>query len=326
MDTHVIGSPDGLQVEVLEYGATVHRVLVPTSAGPRNVVLGNRSLEEYAASTAYFGATVGRYANRIADGRFELDGTELTLGRNENGNTLHGGPEGFDSRVWSVESASADALTLALVSPDGDQGFPGRLEVTVTYTVTGETVRIELSAGTDAPTVVNLTNHSYFNLDGEGSGSVEDHLLQVEADEFTPTDERLIPTGELAPVDGTPLDLRHPTRIGDAVRRDHPQLRRARGIDHNFVVRGSGLRQVATVRGRDLGLVLSSDAPGVQVYTGNFLDGTVAGTGGSLYRQGDGLALEPQAFPDSPHQPAFGSVVLRPGESYRRTILWQLGD
>jgi aldose 1-epimerase len=326
MDTHVVGSRDGLRLEILEYGATVHRLLVPSSSGPRNVVLGHASVEEYAASTAYFGATVGRYANRIAEGRFTLDGTEHVLDRNENGNTLHGGPEGFDSRIWSVGSRSEEAVTLTLHSPEGDQGFPGAVDATVTYTVSGDEVRIDLAAGTDRPTVVSLTNHSYFNLAGEGEGSVDDHLLQVHADHYTPTDGRLIPTGELAPVDGTPLDLREPTRIGDAVRRDHPQLRMAQGIDHNFAVRGSGLREVATVRAAGLRLEVSSDAPGVQVYTGNFLDGTAAGTTGSLYRQGDGLALEPQAFPDSPNQPAFDSVVLRPDQTYRRTIVWRIGS
>jgi aldose 1-epimerase len=326
MDRLVLGSQDGLQLEILEHGATVHRLLVPTTSGPRNIVLGHASIEEYAASTAYFGATVGRYANRIADGRFTLEGTEYTLGENENGNTLHGGPEGFDSRAWTVGSLTGDAATLTLHSPDGDQGFPGGLDATATYTVSGDEIDIDLSATADRPTVVNLTNHSYFNLAGEGTGSVDDHLLQVDADHYTPTDGRLIPTGELAQVDGTPLDLREPTRIGDAVRRDHPQLRMARGIDHNLVVRGSGLRQFATVRAAGLTLVVSSDAPAVQVYTGNFLDGTASGTGGSLYRQGDGLALEPQAYPDSPNQPAFGSVLLSPGETYRRRIVWRFGD
>lgn len=326
MDVHALGSPDELRLEVLDYGATVHRLLVPTSGGPRNVVLGHASVAEYAASTAYFGATVGRYTNRIADGRFVLDGTEYTLQRNENSNTLHGGPEGFDSRVWTVASRTQTALTLTLHSPDGDQGFPGALDASVTYTVSGAEVRIDLEARTDRPTVVSLTNHSYFNLAGEGSGSVDDHLLQVNADHYTPTNQALIPTGELAPVDGTPLDLRQPTRIGDAVRCDHPALRAARGIDHNFAVRGTGLREVARVRAAGLRLEVASDAPGVQVYTGNFLDGTAAGTTGSLYRQGDGLALEPQAFPDSPNQPSFGSVTLRPEETYRRTIVWRVGS
>jgi aldose 1-epimerase len=324
MDRLVLGSRDDLQLEILEYGATVHRMLVPTSSGPRNVVLGHASVADYAASTAYFGATVGRYANRIADGRFALDGVTQILGRNENGNTLHGGPEGFDRRTWSVEEATDDTVTLSLHSPDRDQGFPGALDARVTYTVSGQQVSIDLSATTDRPTVVNLTNHTYFNLAGEASGSVDDHLLQVDADYYTPTDGRQLPTGEIAPVEGTPLDLRGPTRIGDAIRTNHPQVREARGVDHNLVVRGTGLRRCATVWGAGLTLEVSSDAPGLQVYTGNFLDGTAGGTSGSLYRQGDGLALEPQAFPDSPNQPAFGSVVLAPGETYRRGIVWRL--
>lgn len=323
MRTHVLGPPDGLRLELVEYGAAVHRLLVPTPAGPRNVVLGHATLEEYVAGTAFLGATIGRCANRIAGGSLELDGSTYALDVNENGNTLHGGTQGFDTRDWRLESLTATAATLSLVSPDGDQGFPGTVTAQVTYTVSGDGVRIELTATTDAPTPVNLTNHAYFQLDGEGTGTVDDHLLTVHADHYTPTDERLVPTGEVAAVDGTPFDLRSPTRIGDAVRRGHPQLLTARGIDHNLVVRGEGLREVATVRTEDLALTVSSDAPGVQVYTGNFLDGRVAGTSGRVYRQGDGLALEPQAFPDTPHRPEFGSVTLRPGETYRRTIDWR---
>jgi aldose 1-epimerase len=323
VQTHVLGVSGGLRVELMEYGATVHRLVVPTSTGPRNVVLGHPSQADYVAGTSYFGATIGRYANRIADGNLEIDGTAYQLDVNENGNTLHGGPSGFDARDWTVETVTGTSATLSLVSPDGDQGFPGTLSASVTYTVSEDEVLIELSATTDAPTVVNLTNHSYFNLDGEGSGPVENHLLTVHADRYTPAGERLLPTGDLAPVDGTPLDLRTPTRIGEAVRRGHPQLAAARGIDHNLVPRGDGLREVARVSTTDLELAVSSDAPGLQVYTGNFLDGTVPGTGGGLYRQGDGLALEPQVFPDTPNHPEFGTAVLRPGETYRRTIGWR---
>ena len=322
MQTHVIGSADGVQVELLEFGATVHRLLVPTPAGPRNVVLGHRTIEEYVAGSWFLGATIGRFANRIAGGQLELDGTAYTLDANENGNTLHGGPAGFDTREWTLESLTDASATLSLVSEDGDQGFPGTVTAAVTYTVSADAVDIELTATTDAPTPVSLTNHSYFNLDGEGAGSVDDHQLTVLADHYTPTDEQQVPTGEVAPVAGTPFDLRTPTRIGAAVRLSHPQLRVARGIDHNLVVRGTGLREAAVLRTTDLALTVSADAPGLQVYTGNFLDGSAAGPSGRTYRQGDGLALEPQAFPDAPHRTEFVSATLRPGETFRRSIRW----
>jgi aldose 1-epimerase len=323
VETHLIGPADGLRVELLAYGATVHRLLVPTPAGPRNVVLGHRTREEYVAGTAFLGATVGRFANRIAGGRFDLDGSTYTLAANENGSTLHGGPAGFDTRDWTLAALERDSATFTLVSADGDQGFPGTVRASATYTVDGSAVEVELTATTDAPTPVSLTQHAYFHLDGEGSGSVDDHTLSVHADHYTPTDARLVPTGELAAVDGTPFDLRVATRLGDAVRSGHAQLLAARGIDHNLVLRGSGMREAATLRTRDLALTLSTDAPGLQVYTGNFLDGTVAGTAGRVYRQGDGLALEPQAFPDTPNQPGFGDATLRPGETYRRAISWR---
>lgn len=315
---------EGLRLEVITYGAAVHRLLVPTATGRRNVVLGYATLADYAASSTFFGATIGRYANRVAGGRFGLDGEQHALDLNENGNTLHGGSGGFDTREWTVESHTDTSVTMSLVSPEGDQGFPGEVTARVTYTVTSDEVHIDLAATTDRATLVNLTNHSYFNLDGEGSGSVDDHRLMVNADHYTPTDDLLIPTGEIAAVDGTPLDLRTPTRIGSAVRLPHAALRAARGIDHNLVVRGDGLRAMATVASSDLRLTVSSDAPGVQVYTGNFLTGVDTGTSGRPYRQGDGLALEPQAFPDTPNQPGFGSAVLRPGDRYQRRIVWRL--
>jgi aldose 1-epimerase len=322
VETHLIGRADGLRVEMLAHGATVHRLLVPTPSGPRNVVLGHRTREEYVAGTAFLGATVGRFANRIAGGRFELDGSTYALEVNENGNTLHGGPAGFDTRDWTLASIDEDSVTFTLVSPDGDQGFPGTVRAGATYTVDGSAVEIELTATTDAPTPVSLTQHSYFQLDGEGAGSVDDHTLTVQADRYTPTDEQLVPTGELAAVDGTPFDLRTATRLGDAVRAEHPQLLAARGIDHNLVLSGSGMREVATLRARDLSMTLSTDAPGLQVYTGNFLDGTVVGPAGRVYRQGDGIALEPQVFPDTPNRPVFGDATLRPGETYRRRVRW----
>ncbi|NUR06419.1 MAG: galactose mutarotase [Nocardioidaceae bacterium] len=323
MDTHVVGPADGLHLEVLELGAAVHRLWVPTATGPRNVVLGHRTLEEYAAGSAYHGATIGRVANRLAGGCIDVDGTTYTLDVNDGDHTLHGGSGGFHARTWTVGSATRDELVLSLESPSGDQGFPGNVRATATYTVVGDEVRIDLTAVTDAPTPVSLTNHSYLNLDGEGAGPVDDHRLSVRASRITESTPELVPTGAFLDVDGTPFDLRRPVRVGDVVRADHPQVLAARGLDHNFVLDGEGLRDIATVETSDLAMTLTSDAPGLQVYSGNFLDGSDVGTGGRVYRQGDGLALEPQDFPDTPHHPAFGSVLLAPGDTFRRTIVWR---
>jgi aldose 1-epimerase len=321
-----LGGEPGPQLEVLDLGATTHRLVVTGGDGVRrNVVLGHPTAAHYLASTAYLGAIVGRYANRIAAGSFSLDGRAVQLAVNDRGNTLHGGPDGFDRRIWTVVDGDDDRVDLRLESPDGDQGFPGGVVAEVRYTVLPDGVRIELSATADAPTVVNLTNHSYFNLAGEGSGTAEDHLLQLPADQYLPVDATGIPLDGPAPVDGTPFDLRTPTRVADAVRRDHPQLRDARGIDHNVVPAGTGFRLVATVSEPTTrtALDLLSDQPGLQVYTGNFLDGSELGTSGSLYRQGDGIALEPQLFPDSPNHPSFASPVLRPGERYTAVSQWR---
>ncbi len=323
-----LGAAPGPVVEVLTLGATLHRVVVACGDGQRrNVVLGHPDVEERLASGDYLGSTIGRYANRIAGGRFVLDGREVEVGTHDRGHSLHGGPDGFDRRVWDVVSHSADEVVLSLVSPDGDQGFPGTVTATATYRVDGDTVSVEMTATTDAATVVNLTNHAYLNLDGEGAGTVDDHELVVEADEVTPVDATGIPLGGHTPVVGTPFDLRSPTRIGDAVRADHPQVLDARGIDHNYVVRGSGLRRAAALSSARTAtrVELWTDQPGLQVYTGNFLDGTRLGTSGGRYRQGDGVALEPQLFPDSPNRPEWPSAVLRPGETYRSRVEWRFG-
>lgn len=317
-----------LRLELAEYGATVLRLVVDDARGhPRNVVLGHSGLEEYAASTAYLGCVVGRYANRIAGGRFALDGRTVELGANQGGHTLHGGPDGFHRRVWSTTARSEASVTFSLVSPDGDQGFPGTLRAEVRYTVGDGEVGIDYEAVTDAPTVVSLTNHAYFHLDGEGSGAVDDHRLAVAADRFTPTDARGLPTGAIEAVDGTAVDLREERRVGDVVRSADPVIGLVRGLDHNFAIRGRGLRHAATLRSPRSGISLrvESDRPGLQVYTGNFLDGTLVGTSGRRYRQGDGIALESQAFPDAPNQPAFPSAVLRPGAVYRSRTVWRLG-
>ena len=323
-----IGAAPGPAVEVLTLGATVHRLEVTGGDGVRrNVVLGHPDVEERLASDAYIGAAIGRYANRIASGRFPLAGREVQVGVHDRGNSLHGGPDGFDRRLWDVVAHDADSVELALVSPDGDQGFPGEVAVSVTYRVEGDTVSVAMTATTDATTVVNLTQHAYLNLDGEGAGTIDAHELVVEADEFTPVDATGIPLGDHAPVAGTPFDLRQPTALGPAIRAEHPQVSDARGIDHNYVVRGTGLRRHAVLSsGRtSTRLELWSDQPGVQVYTGNFLDGSRRSTTGARYRQGDGIALEPQLFPDSPNRPAWPSAVLEPGDTYRFRMEWRFG-
>jgi aldose 1-epimerase len=313
-------------VEVLTLGATVHRLDVTCGDQVRrNVVLGHADASTRLASGDYIGGTIGRYANRIAAGRFSLDGQEVVVGTHDRGNSLHGGPDGFDRRLWDVVSHDRDEVVLELVSPDGDQGFPGTVTVRVTYRVLGGSVGVVMEATTDSTTVVNLTNHAYLNLDGEGAGPIDDHLLTLPADDYTPVDATGIPLGGHAPVEGTPFDFREAVRIGDAVRLDHPQVVDARGIDHNYVVRGEGLRLAAILESPRTAtrLELHTDQPGLQVYTGNFLDGTRRSTRGRLYRQGDGIALEPQLFPDSPHHPEWPSAILRPGETYRSEMSWR---
>lgn len=318
----------GLRVAVLTYGGVIASLETPDRAGRMgNVVLGLRSLSEYVRHSPYFGAIVGRYANRIARGRFALDGREYQLPCNNGPNSLHGGTRGFDKRVWDIVAADAQRLELAYASPDGEEGYPGALHVRVAYEL-GEDrmLRIHYRAETDAPTVLNLSNHSYWNLGGEGSGTALDHELQIQADHFTPVDGTQIPTGEIRPVEGTPFDFRTPTPVGACVRADDPQLLTGRGYDHNWVLRGGvapAPRPAARLHDRRSGRVLEvlTDQPGLQFYSGNFLDGTLVGPSGRAYRQGDALALETQHFPDSPNQPGFPSTVLRPGESFRSTTV-----
>jgi len=319
-----VGSAPGVVVDVLTLGATAHRVQVTGGDGVRrDVVLGRDTVSSLLGVEGFLGATIGRYANRIAAGRFALDGVEVAVATNDRGNALHGGPDGWDRRLWTVSSVSATAVTLSLVSPDGDQGFPGEVAATVTYEVEGSTVRITHTATTTAPTVVNMTNHSYFNLDGDGAGTIDGHTLRIDADCYTPVDTTGIPLADHAPVDGTPFDLRTPTVLGPVLRADDPQLADARGIDHNFVVRGQGLRTMAvlTSPATRTSLALLSDQPALQVYTGNGLSGP--GRRGRRYRPGDGIALEPQLSPDTPNRPSWPSARLDPGETYRSVIEWR---
>ncbi|KQP95112.1 aldose epimerase [Methylobacterium sp. Leaf113] len=317
-----------LRVQILDYGGIVSRIDVPDRTGRRaNVVLGAADLAGYAASDAHFGAVIGRYANRIAGGRFHLDGRSYDLPRNEGRNTMHGGPEGFDRRVWRVTAAEAASLTLTYRSPDGEQGFPGNLDVTVTYRLADDhSLAIDYAAVTDRPTILNLTNHSYFNLAGEGAGSALGHIVTIAADGVLVTDAEQIPTGAIASVAGTPFDFRMPVALGARIREAHPQLALAHGYDHTYVLGGDGaLREVAQavdpVSGRCL--TVATTQPGLQLYTANMLDGTVTGSGGGLYRAGDAVCFEAQGFPDAPNQPTFPSPVLRPDAPFRATTVYR---
>ncbi|GGS20000.1 aldose epimerase family protein [Streptomyces griseoviridis] len=321
----------GTRMRVLSYGGVVQSLEIPDRRGRyENVSLGFDNLDDYVARSPHFGALIGRYGNRIAKGRFTLDGTAYQLSVNDGENSLHGGALGFDYRVWDVEPftrGSDVGLVLRYTSADGEMGYPGTLRAKVTYTLTRSgDWRVDYAATTDKATVVNLTSHVYWNLAGEGSGTVEDHELSIAASRFTPTDAGLIPTGELAKVAGTPFDFRRAKPIGRDIRAGHPQLVLAKGFDHNWVLdKGITARpeHIATLRDGSSGrtLRIATDQPGLQFYSGNFLDGTLTGTGGSVYRQGDALCLETQHFPDSPNQPSFPSTVLRPGETYRTTTI-----
>ena len=332
-------SSDALEVAVLTYGGIVQSLQAPDRDGHRaDVVLGFADMRAYQDESPYFGALIGRYANRIADGRFDLNGRTYQLPVNNGPNSLHGGTEGFDKRVWGAEELpGAVGVRLSLSSPDGDQGYPGRLEVAVTYRLDGDTLRLDYEARNAEPeggleTIVNLTNHSYFNLAGEASGSVADQVLQLRAERYTPVSATAIPLGEPAPVEGTPFDFRTPTAIGERWREGDAQLAAVGGYDHNIVLDGADgtdgdgdLPLAATVHDPGSGRVLEirTDQPGVQFYSGNQLTGTLLGKGGRLYRQGDGFCLETQHWPDSPNHPDYPSTVLRPQETFRTSTVWR---
>ncbi|MEU1459216.1 aldose epimerase family protein [Streptomyces sp. NPDC005727] len=325
----------GIRMKVLSYGGVVQTLEVPDARGRHaNVVAGFDGIDDYVAKSPYFGALIGRYGNRIGKGQFTLDGKSYQLSVNDGVNSLHGGAKGFDKRVWDVEpftEGSDVGLRLYYTSVDGEMGYPGTLRSTVTYTLTrrGEW-RVDYEATTDRATVVNLTSHVYWNLAGEGSGTIEDHELTIAAARYTPTDSGLIPTGELARVAGTPFDFRRAKPIGRDIRAGHEQQVLAKGYDHNWVLdKGVTARpeHIATLRDPRSGrtLRIATDQPGLQFYSGNFLDGTLTGTGGRTYRQGDALCLETQHFPDSPNHAAFPSTVLRPGQTYRTTTVHTFG-
>lgn len=319
-DVQRIAIEDGLRAEVLTYGGIIARLEAPGRDGRRdNVVLGLTTLADYETRSPSFGATIGRYANRIGGAAFTLDGTRYTLSSNENGNTLHGGIRGFGKRVWTIERAAAASVTLSYVSENGEEGFPGTLRTEVVFSVQGGTLRLDYTAATDRPTVLNLTNHSYFNLAGEGSGDVWSHTLQLEADQFLELGPDGIPSGVLLDVDATPFDFRTPRRFGARVREAHPQIMAGLGYDACFVLRGAGMRDAARVREPGSGRVMTvrTDQPAMQLYSANKLTGSLAGPSGRAYRSGDGLCFETQHFPDSPNHPGFPSTVLRPGQVFR---------
>jgi aldose 1-epimerase len=361
VDRYTLDNGKGMVVKILTYGGIVQELWVPDRHGDSaNVVLGFKDLAGYTDGFAqgyptnpdaptpnspYFGAIIGRYGNRIAKGTFSLDGHTYTLDINNDPNSLHGGYLGFDKQVWDAtpsQSRKSASLTLHRISKEGEgcvpsrtpgcTGYPGDLDVTVVYTLdTHDNLRIDYKATTNKPTVVNLTNHTYWNLSGEGSGDIYDHVLQLNADHFTPVDSTLIPTGAIDPVAGTPFDFTKPTAIGDRIRdATNQQIAFGRGYDHNWVLnrRAGSTNLIPAARVFDPAsgrkLQIDTTEPGVQFYSGNFLDGTLAGTSGKFYRQSDGFALETQHYPDSPNHANFPSTVLRPGQTFTSTTIFSL--
>jgi aldose 1-epimerase len=349
VDEYTLTNANNMEVKIITFGGIITSIKVPDRTGEfENVALGFDNLQDYETRNPYFGSITGRYANRIDEGRFILDGVTYQLDINNPPNHLHGGVKGFDKVVWEVTSEieTEDEVGIELhylslageggstipPSPDYVAGYPGNLEVYVIYTLTDNNeIRMEYRATTDAPTIVNLTNHTYWNLEGEGEGAIYDHILAINADHYTPVDETLIPTGEIAPVEGTPFDFRRSKPINDGIRSDHPQIVIGRGFDHNWVLNRPSFEDKSLILAAKLFepesgrfLEILTTEPGIQFYSGNFLDGTLYGPSGRAYRQGDGLALETQHFPDSPNHPNFPSTVLLPGETYETTTIFKL--
>ncbi len=340
MQIYTLTNSQGMEARITPYGGTLVSLKVPDKNGSlADIVLGFDSVEGYTQTPAppYFGATIGRYGNRIGGAKFMLDGKTYTLAKNDGANSLHGGIKGFDKVMWTAKPRATEAgqsLDLTYLSKDGEEGYPGNLNVTVTYTLTSANeIRIHYTATTDQDTVLNLTNHSYFNLSGpasggsSASGDILDHMLTINADRFTPVDSGLIPTGELRKVDGTPFDFRQPHAIGERINSDDEQIKLGRGYDHNWVLNRStnGLELAARVMDPKSGRVLEvlTDQPGIQFYTGNFLDGSFHGKGGTAYRRRGAFCLETQHYPDSPNHPDFPSTTLKPGGHYDSTTVFR---
>ena len=329
VEIYTLRNARGAQARIMTYGGIVQSLSLPDKNGQyADIVLGYDNLQGYIDKTPYFGALIGRYGNRIGGAQFTLDGATYTLAANDGPNTLHGGLRGFDKVVWQAQpllGGEGPKLVLSYLSKDGEEGFPGNLAVTATYTLTDNNeIKLEFTATTDKATVLNLTHHSYFNLAGEGNGDILGHILYINADQTTPVDSKLITTGEFKSVDGTPFDFRTPTAIGARINDPDPILQYGPGYDHNWVVNkpmgqfGLMARVTEPVSGRVM--EVWSDEPGLQFYAGNFLDGTIKGKGGVAYPRRSAFCMEPQHYPDSPNKSNFPSVVLRPGQTYHNTI------
>ncbi|MGC3957018.1 MAG: aldose epimerase family protein [Verrucomicrobiota bacterium] len=327
---YTLKNAKGSEAKIMNYGGIVQSLKVADRAGKLDdVVLGYDNVDGYIKVTPYFGALVGRYGNRIGGAKFTLDGQTYTLATNNGPNSLHGGVKGFDKVVWNVVKATGNSLELNYLSKDGEEGFPGNLNVTAIYTLTDDNeLKLTFNATTDKATVANLTHHSYFNLKGQGNGDILGHELYLNADKTTPVDSTLIPTGEIADVTGTPFDFRKPTAIGARIDDPNTVLQYGPGYDHNWVV-NQPKPGVVTLQARvtepTSGRIMEvwSDEPAVQFYAGNFLDGTITGKGGKVYQKRTGFCLEPQHYPDSPNKANFPSVVLRPGQTYKNTIIYK---
>jgi len=334
VDLITLRNQAGVEVRIMTYGATILSLKTPDRAGALDdITLGFDTFAPYVEKSPYFGAVVGRYGNRIAKGKFTLDGQTYTLATNNNANHLHGGVKGFDKRVWKADTfqnVSGVGVKLTYTSADAEEGYPGTLTADVTYTLTDKNqLIVDYHATTDKATVLNLTQHTYFNLAGGKANDILGHELMLNADRYTPVDDTLIPTGELAPVAGTPFDFRTATAIGARIGQDNEQLKRGKGYDHNWVLTRQGdclslaARVLEPTTGRTL--EVSTTEPGIQFYSGNFLDGTITGKGGRVYPQRSGFCLETQHFPDSPNHPTFPSTVLRPGQDFKSQTVFTFG-
>jgi len=343
IEEYTLTNSHGIELRAITYGAIIRSLKVPDRTGAlADIVLGFDTAQGYLSDPPppYFGAIVGRYGNRIAKGQFTLDGHVYTLARNNGPNSLHGGNRGFDKVMWNAEgrqTPEGPSVTFSRTSPDGEEGYPGNLQVRVTYTLTDQNqLIVQYHATTDKATPVNLTQHSYFNLSGEGSGDILSHELMINADRFTPVDDTLIPTGQLAPVEGTPFDFRRATAIGARINADDPQIKKGPGYDHNWVLNRAGKGGAGSANGSDLVLAarltdpksgrsmeVRTTEPGLQFYSGNFLDGTIKGKSGHVYAKRSALCLETQHFPDSPNHANFPSTIVRPGQTYESRTIFQ---